>query len=96
MLSLGNVHILREELIRISGRGMELRLVFDWPHTDLPILFGLPAHSELRFTHLAGEHVGVPVQLDRWKALAHRDCDRLMVLLSLSLPPDDKGLPIAP
>lgn len=96
MLSLAHVHIRRKELVCMSRRGSNLQLVLDWPTSDLPVLIDLPERSELRFGHLAGEDVGVPVRLTGWDARGRGGFDRLAVLLYLTFLRDDGGPPTTP
>lgn len=96
MLSFGHVLIRREEFVKMSQRGQRLRLVLDWPASDLPVLLDLHGCRELRFEHLAEGRAGAPARLEGWTAWGSADVDRLTVLLNLRLPPDDEGPPSSP
>lgn len=96
MLSLAHVHISHEELVRVSRRGHDLRLVLNWPRTDLPVLIDLPECCQLRFEHLAHDRVGVPVHLHGWTTRSRTDPERMTVLLRLVVGHDDAGQPTTP
>lgn len=86
MLTVGAVHIRRDELVRMSYRDGALFLELRWPVVDLPVLFDLPDFSELRFDHLAPERAGIPVRVVGWGAEGGTDPDWLTVFFRLATP----------
>lgn len=83
MLSLGHVHIRREELVSVSWGEKELTLEIDWPDNDIPILFDVAENSSLHFNHLAAWNGGLPVQVAGWRAVP-RGNKGLHITLSLA------------